>query len=595
MVAMDRRAWTLMAIVGALLMIAPRAALAAAPTYNLMGPLTTGGEDASGARQPQNGSGQITSMDMASGAFSGTAMVSGTSFQVSGTESGSSATYTTSESGYTAHDTVPALSVQSDGKVGGDGTFNDTSGHSGVKFWVEFSPPSGGGSKRASAVTPTCNLEEATGQYTCTAQVGDASGQAPAVTPTGAVTFMAASGGFPGSSVCTLAATQSSGGVASCSVTYDPPAGGIPTGTAVPVTASYAGDSTFSPSSGADQLVYSEAEQIQAAEQFASDCQAAGDIRATTRSAFAAGDPLATVAITGPAFHYNPQTDGPIDNAIKHGAQAVNTVAWCVGNVIWLGGKVVEGGAEVGGVVLVGSGALAAYTGVGVGYAVPAMVGGTVLAGLGPLAGKGFQALGGALANDPPDPHYRTLVRPKTVPAIHLPARSSTVTHDLATLAVDARRLVVLNAAMQTSVNRAGGAKKAHSTLWEGRQMRQALSLGKQITATARQTLALLTSTRAALIAHPVKTPTISAAQIALARRQRADRHLPRVTQALLTAAGINPATLRSDLAHVKPGRAPAVSLDALSAYLPGMLEAEVGAVELFAKVPAVQAEAKLR
>jgi hypothetical protein len=240
-------------IVGAIVLLcAASAAFAAAPTYDLTGAWTTGYESEGGTREAANGSYDITAMNMSTGAFSGTAEVLGTSFQVEGTESGSLAQYTLTEGGYTAYDTLH-LSIQENGKPGGDGTFNE-SGYSetGSKYWAELTGASG---KRASATSVTCNLEIEAGDYDCLATVGDASGEAPSETPTGEVAFTASSGGFIGSSRCALQQTPSSAGVAECSVLYEAPPGGIAAGTAVPVSASYPGDVNFNPSEAADRLL----------------------------------------------------------------------------------------------------------------------------------------------------------------------------------------------------------------------------------------------------------------------------------------------------------------------------------------------------
>jgi len=103
---------------------------------------------------------------------------------------------------------------------------------------------------RTPKLTATCTPDATGGPYPCDAQVSDASGQLPAKTPTGAVTFKASSGTFTG--VCTLAAA--SGGGASCAATYKPSSSSSPRGATVSVTASYAGDPNFAAGSGSFQL-----------------------------------------------------------------------------------------------------------------------------------------------------------------------------------------------------------------------------------------------------------------------------------------------------------------------------------------------------
>ncbi len=92
-------------------------AYAASPTYDLQGSWLVGTSVANGSVTGSNGTYTITSMDMSTGAFSGTAVIDGIDFVVSGTESGSVATYTLSESGYIAYDTLN-LGVLGDGNIG---------------------------------------------------------------------------------------------------------------------------------------------------------------------------------------------------------------------------------------------------------------------------------------------------------------------------------------------------------------------------------------------------------------------------------------------------------------------------------------------
>jgi hypothetical protein len=86
---------------------------------------------------------------------------------------------------------------------------------------------------------------------TCTAQVAGYGSSHP-VSPTGTVTFAAASGTV--GSACALAATPGSPGVSSCTVSYLPAASLTP-GTPPPVSAHYSGDANFGPASGESSFV----------------------------------------------------------------------------------------------------------------------------------------------------------------------------------------------------------------------------------------------------------------------------------------------------------------------------------------------------
>ncbi|MGH2894433.1 MAG: Ig-like domain-containing protein, partial [Solirubrobacteraceae bacterium] len=230
--------------------LAVGASAAAGPTYDLQGGWIVGYLNSDGSRQAQNGTYTITAMDMSTGVFSGTAVVEGTSFAVQGSESGSVATYTLSEGGYTAHD-VLNLSVLSDGHVGGNGTFDVGS------FWAEQTTPTQppttttgtttttttGATLKSTATAVQCDYFLNSQSDTCTATVGDATGRGS--NPTGQVKF---SGDRTGA--CALNPTPSSPGVASCSITVPGTENDF-----LMVTATYAGDATHAPSSGASQLL----------------------------------------------------------------------------------------------------------------------------------------------------------------------------------------------------------------------------------------------------------------------------------------------------------------------------------------------------
>lgn len=258
---------TLSAAIGLLtaLVLVP-AAFAAAPTYNLQGTWTSG-PLSGGVRQPANGTQIVTQMNMTTGAFSGHSEVDEDHFELAGIESGNSVEFTQTQieptTGYVSHDKIPALSMLSDGNIGGNGTFE------GNEFWMEVTSsstgPSGPEKKakeeeaakkakeeaekasalRGSATAVSCDYEFATSTDTCTAQVAD-TGAAPEVVPTGTVTFTnTGPGGFPYGTTCTIAASASAPGVPFCSVIFLGGGSGLPM-----ITASYGGDSHHSPSKG---------------------------------------------------------------------------------------------------------------------------------------------------------------------------------------------------------------------------------------------------------------------------------------------------------------------------------------------------------
>lgn len=166
---------------------------------------------------------------------------------VSGTVGGNTLTLEgKGENGYTASGVE---TISADG-LSFSGSYSDNAGTSGTLTASRPSLPvfeTTPGSLRPSATQVLCNLVVATSNFTCTAQVGDASDLSPAKIPTGTVSFTAPSGSFSPQAQCGLVATPGSPNVASCSVTYTPSAR-IPAGTPAPVTGSYSGDATFAPS-----------------------------------------------------------------------------------------------------------------------------------------------------------------------------------------------------------------------------------------------------------------------------------------------------------------------------------------------------------
>ena len=258
----------LLALSGALttifLVLAP-AASAAAPTYNLQGTWTSG-PLSGGVRQPANGTQIVTQMNMTTGAFSGHSEVDGVAFELSGTESGNSVEFTQTEGGYTAHDKIPALSILSDGNIGGNGSFEAG------EFWMEVTSSSTGPTnaekeakekeaakkakeeaektaKRPTATAVTCNYEFATSENTCVASVGDGGSGTP-IMPTGAVTFTTTSGGFTSGASCSLAPTSGSPSVGSCTLVYQTANSGLPE-----ITATYGGDAQHAGSVGHTQFL----------------------------------------------------------------------------------------------------------------------------------------------------------------------------------------------------------------------------------------------------------------------------------------------------------------------------------------------------
>jgi hypothetical protein len=130
------------------------------------------------------------------------------------------------------------------------GTYEDSANTSGTFTAVREAPPAETAGTRPSAIEVLCTLEVASGDFTCTAQVGDAGTTGTSTVPTGTVKFLAIGGrgAFTPTETCLLSQTPGSSDVASCSVTYVPPTGGIPVNAPVPVSGTYSGSTTFASS-----------------------------------------------------------------------------------------------------------------------------------------------------------------------------------------------------------------------------------------------------------------------------------------------------------------------------------------------------------
>jgi hypothetical protein len=185
--------------------------------------------------------------------------------EVEGTLNGHTLTLAKTSGSYRFSET---LTVSADGNSW-SGPLSDSNGTSGTDTATRVSGGSPGEApttpiteppKKEEASTPKgvhgtgmtvlCNYDELTSQDTCTATVADT--YVSPTGPSGSVTFTSPQGGlFAFGRTCSLAGSASAPGTASCSVQYLPPTGGgFPR-----VSASYPGDATHAPSSGATQFI----------------------------------------------------------------------------------------------------------------------------------------------------------------------------------------------------------------------------------------------------------------------------------------------------------------------------------------------------
>ena len=182
--------------------------------------------------------------------------------EVEGTLNGHTLTLAKTSGSYRFSETV---TVSADGNSW-SGPLSDSNGTSGTDTATRVSGGSPGEvpttepPKKAEPPTPQgahgtgmtvlCNYDELTSQDTCTAAVADT--YVSPTGPTGSVTFTSPQGGlFAFGRTCSLTSSASAPGTASCSVQYLPPTGGgFPN-----ISASYPGDATHAPSSGATQFI----------------------------------------------------------------------------------------------------------------------------------------------------------------------------------------------------------------------------------------------------------------------------------------------------------------------------------------------------
>ena len=204
-----------------------------------------------------NGSGnypaywRVREHDQAAGTFSGDGAASpdgNAVFTFTGILTGSSFTMAYQYVSSPYHGTY--VGTISDDGLSWSGTAEDSSGGKGT-----FD----GSRRRASATGVSCNFRTATSDFSCTAQVGDASGATVAIRPTGTVDFAldpGAEGSFPFGHTCTLAPSETGGPTGYCAVVFQPGAQGVPAGTQPPISALYSGDPDFAASSGRPESRY---------------------------------------------------------------------------------------------------------------------------------------------------------------------------------------------------------------------------------------------------------------------------------------------------------------------------------------------------
>jgi hypothetical protein len=376
---------------------------------------------------------------------------------------------------------------------------------------------------------------------TCVATVLDTA-STPS-TPTGTVSFSveAANGSLPDGSSCgpLVAVAGAAASSASCSVTFQPGAGGTPAPSSVPIQASYSGDSAHKPSQAASASVVVGAAPSQPTtgpgttptplpaplELTFTDCE--NFAAAATAGSVPAGD------YTGPEGAYGTKAERFVACEQLVGLSFVAGANWSLVDTV--GGAIDE--------LELGSRWVHRFQ-----VYVPTQDGWQAAAAqISPWSQAQYAAYKTGAA-DPPSPAYEVLARvavPK-LPKIRVAGTSSarTAAKDLNKLTAELGSTRAIAEAFQITVDRAGGAKQAGNAAWQGRQTRLAVSFANQLSAGYAR-LVPLVETASRLAAHaPLAHGSISRSALQRIRAQIARSGLTSAERSRLRALGFGSSQL---------------------------------------------------
>lgn len=418
--------------------------------------------------------------------------------------------------------------------------------------WGSGDIPEEGTTKRPSATQVICNRgPNPMDTSECTATVGDA-GAPPRPTPKGKVSFTTTTGAFPLGAACTLQPTPLSPGVASCSVTYYPSAGGgFPQ-----VTATYEGDDTHASSAGSTSFLLAVPVTTAAAD------TPGAPPGPYTDSECAQVDPNRGSPRIEEEQARVPESERGVFNCLGYWAQkgfryAVNST----GQVV-----IVAGGTVVGVALPAGGAALGLEAGP-VGAAMGGTTGGAMtLQYVVPLTMDASKALSEATERalaDPPDPRFRVIVRPKgpTLTRLRRYAGVSPATsRALLAYLREEQRIAGISRALGATLDKAGGARIAGDRAWEGRQMRAAVAYATSLAVSLDRAVVL--RRRAARLARrsaPLKASMASTsairARLARVRRSGLTRIERRYLTRTLKLSAKEVQALRRDMGRLQPGQ----------------------------------------
>lgn len=463
-------------------------------------------------------------------------------------------------------------------------------------------PPSD--TRHPTSVQVMCNRGPNPGDGSiCTATVGDGSTTETPARPTGTVKFTALNGGgFPFGDTCSLAAAGGSPAVASCAVRYTPKRGSweFPD-----IVADYSGGAKHQPSRGATTMIFGRVVGLdgrtvvtEGGPATADGCQAAAD------------------AATGPAptggARAALQRNHPSD---KPGATLGDWLSHCtwstVANLSLLAGYVTEGASIPVGVAVTGvTGAIAVVDP----EPVTKVAAGTAAIPAGMSAGYLTFKVGESLVTvserelrDPPDPKFTVTAKPRTSKRIRVTAKHRKDRRRAALLSrfmTRQQKIAALGDALGATIDKAGGAKLAGSTAWEGKQMRLARRYAKSLTVELirqrRQARAAARAIRALPgVNFRFEKKWLTSAKKTLTKKRKAKREQARALRRL----GARPADIRSLLTHARAGSAntPPIRMPKDLADLVGgrdalrLLDLAITAQRYWVVEPSVLAAAALR
>jgi hypothetical protein len=189
------------------------------------------------------------------------------------------------------------------------------------------------------------------------------------------------------------------------------------------------------------------------------------------------------------------------------------------------------------------------------------------------IVGGGFGLLSitlEALANDPPDAHYKQVARarighPQLVPATG-PLGQQVAPAVNALLGLQARQAAI-SRALELSRNRAGGAHRAHNGAWERRQMLAVARYSAQLAQTLGRIVPAMAAAAAAVRPTVLGGLLFTPANAEQARVDVAGHGLPSSLVASLKGVGATPASIRALTKSVRGGSSQSAPLSFDAAF----------------------------